>query len=146
MPPIKSAQQIAEKYGRVTPARAEDYRLGVQTPRVDWATASAGSENTWRDAVTAAAGRGAYASGVRGAGSQKWQSRTLAKGPSRYAEGVSLGQADYEQGIAPYRDTIERTNLPPRGPKGDPRNLERVRVIANALRQRKVQTSGGTAR
>lgn len=138
MAAIKPTSQIASKWARVTPQRAEDYRQGVQTPRVDWAQAAAGAEATWRDAVTAAAGRQAYSTGVRAAGTRKWQENAIAKGTGRFAEGVSLAADAYEAGFAPFRDVIERTTLPPRGPKGDPRNIERVRVIAQALRQAKV--------
>lgn len=141
MPAIKPSTAIAGKWARVTPQRTEDYRVGVESPRVDWATSTASAETTWRDAVTAAAGRQAFSQGVRAAGTAKWQRKALEKGPARFAEGVALAEADYEAGFAPYRDVIERTTLPPRGPKGDPRNIERVRVMANALRQRKTQTS-----
>lgn len=144
MPPVKQSAIIAQKWSRVTPQRTEDYRMGVENPRVDWATAAAGAEATWRDAITAAAGRQAYGRGVRAAGTGKWQNKAVQKGPSRFAEGVSLGAMDYEAGFAPYRDTIERTTLPPRGPKGDPRNVERVRVMAAALRARKMGTTGGS--
>jgi hypothetical protein len=40
---------------------------------------------------------------------------------------------------------IESIQLPPRGPKGDPRNIERVRVIAQALRARKLAAVGRSA-
>lgn len=144
MPQIRTTSQIAQKWARVTPQRSEDYAAGVRAPRVDWAQATQAAEQTWRDAITAAAGRGAFSSGVRTAGTAKWQARTIAKGPSRFAEGVMVGAADYEAGFAPYRDVIEHTQLPPRGPKGDPRNVERVRTMAQALRVKRVGTAGGS--
>lgn len=141
MAAIKSAADIAEKWKRVTPQRIEDYRKGVQNPRVDWATASKAAEGNWRDAVTAAAGRGAYGKGVSEAGTDKWKNKAALKGPGRFAEGVQLGEADYEKGFAPFRDIIERTTLPPRRPTGDPTNIERVRAIDTALRARKIGAS-----
>lgn len=143
MPAVKATSLIAAKWARVTPQRTEDFRAGVENPRTDWATAAAAAETTWRDAVTAAAGRQAYSAGVRRVGTARWQERTLAKGPGRFAEGVALAADDYERGFGPFRDLIERTTLPPRGPTGDPRNIERVRVMANALRQLKVQRARG---
>jgi hypothetical protein len=138
MAQIRSAAEIADKWRRVTPGRTEDYRLGVQNPRVDWENATAAAEGTWRDGVTAAAARGAFAKGVREAGTIKWQTNTLLKGPGRFAEGVQIGVEAYERGFAPYRDVIERTVLPPRRPKGDPGNIERVRAISQALRAKKI--------
>jgi hypothetical protein len=35
-------------------------------------------------------------------------------------------------------DVIANTVLPPRGPKGDPRNLDRVKAITTALRAKKL--------
>lgn len=137
MPPLKPTSDIAAKWARVTPQRTEDYRNGVSNPRADWASSTAAADQQWRDGITAAAGRGAFAAGVRAAGTQKWQAKAIEKGPTRFAEGVSLGAGDYERGFAPFRETIERTTLPPRGPKGDPRNIERVRVMSAALRARK---------
>lgn len=144
MPPVKQSGVIAQKWSRVTPQRTEDYRTGVENPRVDWAQATANAETSWREGITAAAGRQAFSAGVRSAGTAKWQQKAAEKGTSRFAEGVALGAGDYERGFAPYRDAIERTTLPPRGPKGDPRNVERVRVMAQALRQRKTGQTRST--
>ena len=47
MPKVKSASQIAEKWARVTPMRAEDYRIGVQNPKRDWAQASAAANDRY---------------------------------------------------------------------------------------------------
>ena len=41
---------------------------------------------------------------------------------------------DYQAGVQPYLDTIAATTLPPRFTKGDPRNLDRVKIISQALR------------
>lgn len=139
MAKIKSTAQIAEKWSRVTPQRTEDYRSGIENPRTDWMTATAAAEATYAAGVQAAVGRKAFGAGVKRAGTSKWQSKSLQKGTSRFAEGVSLGAEDYERGFAPFRDVIERTTLPPRAPKGDPRNIDRVRVLAEALRKAKIE-------
>lgn len=137
MPAVKNASQVAEKWARVTPQRSEDYKLGVQQPRTPWAQAAAAANDRYREAVTAAAQAGRYAKGVSAAGDQRWQQKTLAKGPTRFAEGVSVSAPDYQSGVQPYLDVIAATTLPPRFAKGDPRNIERVRVMSAALRKRK---------
>lgn len=138
MAEIKSLSAIKDKWARVTPGRSEDYKIGVQNPRRSWEEGAAGQEDAWREGVTQAATQGSFARGVRAAGEQKWKSRTLKKGPSRFAEGVITGAPDYETGFAPYREVIAGVTLPARYPKGDPRNIERVRAIATALRESKV--------
>lgn len=134
---IKPTDQIAEKWARVTPQRTQDYTEGIDNPRADWAAASAAAADAYKDGVTKAANSGQYGRGVRAAGTQKWQTRARQKGPQRFSEGVQLAQADYQAGFQPYAETIRSTTLPPRYAKGDPRNIERVRAIDNALSRRR---------
>ena len=138
MAEIKSLSSIREKWTRVTPMRSEDYRIGIKNPRRDWQKATEAQEPTWKAAITEAATKGMYLKGVRAAGTGKWQEKALQKGPGRFSEGVMVAGPEYESGVAPYRDVIEKTTLPPKFPKGDPRNIQRVSVIAAALRAKKV--------
>lgn len=130
---IKSTEAIAEKWARVTPQRAEDYSMGVSQPRRSWAQAAAAANDTYKESVIKAANSGRYARGVNEAGDQKWQSKTMQKGPSRFSQGVAEAGPDFANGFAPYAQVISSTNLPPRYGRGDPRNIERVSVIAKAL-------------
>lgn len=133
MAKIRPISHIAEKWATVTPQRATDYQEGVRNPKKVWAEEAIKAENVYKEAVTKAASEGRYGKGISAAGQEKWQKRTLAKGPSRFSEGVMIARPDYEKGFAPYRDAIEQTELPPRAPKGDPRNIERVAIIAKTL-------------
>ena len=133
MAEIKSISAIGEKWTRVTPQRTEDYKKGVQNPRRDWATETEASAANWKAGIDAAANKGLFAKGVSKAGSKKWQEKALAKGPGRFAEGVYLAGPDYEKGFAPYREAIARVDLGPKYPRRDPRNLDRVKRIVDAL-------------
>lgn len=137
MAEIKSVERIKEKWTRVTPMRTEDYKLGIQSPRRDWEKSTVASKDSHKAAMATAAAQDSFAKGVAKAGSGKWQSRALAKGPGRFAEGVMVGGDDYAKGFAPYADEIAKTTLPPRFPKRDPRNLLRVSAIATALGKKK---------
>ena len=137
MAAIKNAGDIANKWARVTPQRSEDYKMGVQNPRTPWAAAAKGAEERYKAGVTEAAQQGRYGKGITAAGDAKWQRKAMEKGPARFAEGVALSAPDYQAGVQPYIDTIASTVLPPRYAKGDPRNLERVKAIATALRKKK---------
>jgi len=143
MPEIKPTAEIAEKWERVTPGRVRDYEDGVRRPRRDWADATAGAAAAYAQGVQEAIADGRFEGRVRAVGTRKWQEKTLQKGPTRWAQGVSVSGADFAAGFDPYRDEIERIVLPARGPKGDPRNLERVRIIAEALHALKVRLAGG---
>lgn len=137
MAATKSGAQTAEKWSRVTPMRSDDYKMGVMNPRTPWAAAANAAQERYKQGVTEAANRGAYGKGVTAAGDQKWQRKSAEKGPQRFAEGVSLSAGDYQAGVQPYLDVIAGTALPPRFPKGDPRNIARVATLAAALRKRK---------
>lgn len=137
MAEIKSIQAIQEKWGRVTPQRSEDYALGIKNPKRDWAKAATDAKESHKAAMVAAASNDAYAKGVGKAGTARWQEKAIKKGPSRFAEGVVVGAADYGSGFAPYADVIKATTLTPRFPRGDIRNLDRVKVMSQALRKKK---------
>ena len=139
MPNVRPASEVADKWARVTPARAEDYAEGVRNPKKDWAQATKNAEDTYKAGVTAAIGRGAFGKGVDKAGTSKWQKGATEKGIDRFGPGVMVAQEDYERGVAPYLEVIERTTLPPRYPKGDPRNIARVTAIAKALHEKKIK-------
>jgi len=133
MAEIKDIGAIQEKWGRVTPGRTEDYKLGVRSPRRDWEKSAAAAKDSHKAAMVEAAAKDSFAKGVTKAGTGRWQSKALAKGPARFAEGVMVGAPDYGAGFAPYQQVISATALPPRFPRRDPRNLQRVAAIATAL-------------
>jgi len=139
MPAIKSMKDIAEKWTRVTPARSEDYRLGIESPKKDWEDETVNAEPRYKAGVTKAAAEGRFGRGVKKAGTAKWKEKALRVGPTRFSEGVMIGGPAYEEGFAPFRDVIERTELPPRAAKGDPANIARVAAIAKALYEKKVK-------
>lgn len=142
---IKSAALIAEKWTRVTPARVEDYRIGIEDPAVDWATPTAAAEGSYEGALAAAARDKRFGRGVLAVGTQHWRERALTVGPARYREGIAASGDAYETGFSPYRETIAGTDLPPRGPTGDPGNFARVQVVGTALRARKLAIAGARA-
>lgn len=138
MAEIKSLSAIKEKWTRVTPGRTEDYKLGVKNPKRDWETETKEASANYKLGVDQAHAKGLFVKGVEKAGTGKWQDRALKKGPGRFAEGVYIAGDDYQKGFAPYHDAIARTDIGPRFPKRDPRNLERVRKIVDALVAEKV--------
>ena len=138
MAEIKSLAAIRDKWGRVTPGRTEDFKLGVSNPKRDWATEAGAAKENWKAGVDAAAAKNMFGKGVEKAGSKKWQEKALKKGPGRFAEGVYLAGSDYEKGFAPFREAIARVDLGPRFPRRDPRNIERVKRVVDALVAEKV--------
>jgi len=130
---VKSSADIASKWARVSAQRDGDYKDGVTDPGVEWARAAAAAEETYVQGVTEAAGRGAFGKGIAKAGDEKWRRKTVEVGTQRWSPGIRAAVQDFEKGFEPFRDALERLELPPRAPRGDPRNLERVAVVARAL-------------
>jgi len=138
MAEIKSLAAIGEKWGRVTPGRVDDYKIGISNPKRDWAEETKAAKGNWKAGVDAAASKDLFAKGVEAAGTGKWKDKALKKGPGRFSEGVYLARPDYEKGFAPFREAIAATDLGPRFPKRDPRNMDRVKRIVDALVAKKV--------
>lgn len=136
---IKSADAAAKKYATRGAAAGQDYANGVANPRQDWAQATSASAQTWGAGVQQAMSNGSFAKGVNAAGTAKWQRKATGVGVTRYGPGVQAAQADYQNGVAPYLQVLANLNLPPRNPKGDPGNIQRVAMIAQALRTKKLQ-------
>ena len=128
----------AERWVNRASVATEDYKQGIMNPRNDWAAATLNGKQNYVQGIQDSISKDSFSKGVRKAGSQKQQSKAIGKGAMRFASGVADAQADYASAIAPYLQVIESTTLPPRGPKGDPRNLERVKAITVALRAKKL--------
>jgi hypothetical protein len=136
---IKSLDRISAKWVRVAGVSQEEYKQGVENPRADWATQTAIAETNYELGVQKAIQSKRFGAGVKKAGTAKWKEHTLAKGPARWSEGIGLSANAYEEGFSPYANVIKNLNLPPRGPKGDPKNIQRVAAVANALHQEKIK-------
>lgn len=138
MPAIRDVSFIARKWAEVTPGRSDEYANGVKSPKASWAANATEAKEAYEQGINDAISRGAREKGIAAAGDQKWQRGAITKGVSRFGPGVRAGQQDYQQGFAPYQSVISGTSLPPRGPKGDPRNFERSRIMGDALHAAKV--------
>lgn len=136
--PIKSTASIAEKFARVTPQRSQDYADGVANPRRDWANETAAAEARFETGIRDAIQDKRFGKGVKRAGTEKWQRKTLEFGVSRWPEGVQAAQPAYEEGFDPFRQVIANLTLPQRFARGDKRNIARVAAVAEALHAKKL--------
>lgn len=135
---IKPLDQIAEKYGRVTPQRAEDYRMGVSNPKKDWETGAKAGAANWASGVQAAIGKQSFSKGVSAAGSGKWSRKATTIGVDRWGAGVSAGVDDYKSGFSKFHSVLSSLKTTPRKETGNPANYQIVAQIGEALRRAKV--------
>lgn len=141
MAQIKPLSEASAKWKRRTENAGTEYAEGVANPRSDWATQTKAAEKSYEQGVQAAITRKAFGKGVTKAGTATWQTAALEKGPGRFAQGVAGAEDAYAKGFEPYATVIRNLTLPARGAKGDPGNINRVKVIAEALHKKKIETS-----
>ncbi len=139
MPPIKSLDRISRKWVSQSAVSEGSYLEGVQNPTKDWEKETLAAEPNFEAGVQKAITAKTFGKGVKRAGTVKWQENAIAKGPGRWREGIALAENAYAEGFAPYADVIRNLTLPARGPKGDPKNINRVAALAKALHDKKVQ-------
>jgi len=134
---VRNPGGVAAKWVRRAGSAGQEYTEGVQGAGQRWATASGAAAGTYQQGVTAAIARGAFAKGVARAGAAKYQRGATEKGPARFSQGVAVAEGDYSSAVQPYLQAIGSVDLPARGPAGAPGNIQRVAVIATALRKLK---------
>ena len=124
------ARAIAQKFIRVTTQRSEDFEQGVKESPKDWQKNTLEAESNYEEGVKKAMTRKAFGSGVKKCGSARQKEKTLVKGKTRWVEGVQLAEEDMTKAMEPVVAVMKAVVLPKRYPARDPRNIERVRVIA----------------
>ena len=127
---VAGAQANAAKYGVRALAAANV-----------WAAAAGAAGPAWSAGVTAPGAQQRLISKIRRAGAAGYSAGVQEKGTSRFGPGVAAGQNKYAANVAPYFSVIQSTAIPPKGIRGSPANLERVRVLAAALTARRVGTA-----
>ena len=140
MASIKSLTVIADKWAAnssATEAR-NAYTAGINAPRAPWAESTVAADQARKDGLADADVRNAFVTGVNAAGNQKWRDRAATLGPTRFSQGVQVAKPAYNSGFSKYHTVISGVTLPPRGAKGSPENLERVRAITEALHTAKI--------
>jgi hypothetical protein len=137
MPAVKSVSVASDKWVRRAGQAGPDYAKGVANPRTSWAEATSAAAESQAAGVQQAISEGRFEKGVQKAGNAKWQRKATSVGAQRFGPGVAAAKADYEAGFAPYAAVIQGVTLSPRGPKGDPRNYERVKQVGDALHSAK---------
>jgi hypothetical protein len=124
---------FCNRWKRNTSQAVKDYENGIKNPKRSWGKTTCEAQNRYKAGVDAAHLRKAFQGGVKKKGTRGWFIPTLLKGPTRFAQGVSIAGGTYASGYIKYHKIIKRTSLPGRFPRGDPRNINRCSTICAAL-------------
>jgi len=106
-----------------------DYELGIKAPKEPWLEQTIKAKETYKMAITQPHVPDLFIRGVKRAGKERWEGMALKKGADRYIPGVELSQPYFRGQMTDILAEIERIVIPPRAPRGDIRNLERVEKI-----------------
>jgi hypothetical protein len=134
---VKDAATVAKKWATRAGAAGGDYAAGVNGTTKDWASDTASAAPAWAAGVQTAVANGSFVKGVNAAGTAKWKTKAANVGAQRYPAGVNAATPFYQTGITAVLQVLSGITLPARGPKGDPGNLNRVAIVAQALRKMK---------
>lgn len=135
---VLSLDKTVAKYQSRVAIAGPEYADGVENPRRDWLQAALAAATSWAAAMAEAIANKSWEAGLRKAGTEKWQRRTLELGLARWSPGVQAGIGDYRSGIEPYLAELGRLDLPPRREKGHPDNYRRSSLVGQALRKVKL--------
>lgn len=135
---VKDAATSAAKFVARAQIAGPDYTKGVQGAGDTWQQKTAASADAYQAGVNLAITSQRFQKGVAKAGAAKYVARAAGVGAQRYPQGVGAAGPNWQQGTQPYLDTIGALTLPPRHPRGDPANIQRVAMIADALRKKKL--------
>jgi hypothetical protein len=138
MAAIKPLDKVSKIWAKRASGARDEYKDGVENPRKDWKDETAAASERYKAGLEESFSNDSFKKGVEAAGSDKWQRKARKLGPGRYSEGVRAAESDYKTGFAPFHARIANTVLPPRGPKGSPENIDRVRAISEALHDEKL--------
>ena len=135
---IKPLVDITAKWKANVATSERDYKLSIPRAAQSWADNTAAASARYVAALQASFANDSFAKGVTKAGPNKWATRCLLIGSTRWVQGVNAADAAYSAGFAPYRDIIANLTLPERHETGNPLNYERVKAIGTALHARKI--------
>lgn len=137
---MKNASQSALKWAQRAGSASADYENGVMTTSKDQATSAIAAAGLYQQGVTEAISRGAFQKGLQKSGKAGWQKGVQEKGAQNFATGVMApsAQSGYATESARFDGARNAAASSPRGPKGSPANLQRVALVANALRAVKI--------
>jgi len=135
---VKDAASSAAKFVARAGQAAPAYTAGVQGAGQTWATNTAASETNYGLGVQEAITSGRFGKGVVKAGAAKYTAGASGKGARNYPAGVAAAGPAWQAGVQPYLTVLSNLTLPPKGPTGSANNIQRVQIVATALRTAKI--------
>lgn len=139
MPKVPDLSRVAAKWSQNAGAASPSYADGVQNPKEDWQRQTVAAAENYKLATSKAIQEGRFVKGVQRVSTDQQIQASVQKGTARYGQGIALAGPDFATGIEPVLQVIATTQLPPKKPKGDPSNIQRVAALAAAQHAAKLR-------
>ena len=136
-----SADEVAKKWGEVTPGRSAYYEANTPIASSKWEGNTIAAKGTFKAAIQAPGIENRFAGGVRGQAS-KFARKVTDVGVARFGPGVSAAVTDMSTGFSPFATLINTITVPDRKPRGDPANYEIVKKIGDPLHKKRLALLG----
>jgi len=137
-PIVPELTDVVAKWVEEAPKRAPYYEKYAPAAAARWEAHTKAAKATYKAAVTAPGIEARFVGGVARVGAAKFERKVKAVGVARFGPGIVAAEADYSTGVAPFLAEIAKTEIPPRKPRGDIGNLERVKNIFVALHKKRL--------
>jgi hypothetical protein len=128
----KDTASMAKKFVRNAGQAQGDYKEGVQAAGGEWESRTKDAEASYEQGVQEAIGDKRFGKGVTGSAG-KYQQNASTLGATRYGPGVQNAEGAWQRGVEPSISALKSLNLPPRGPRRSPANMQRAEAVARTL-------------
>lgn len=135
---VKDVTASAKKFSTRGAGAGADYTRGVQNAGQRWHDNTKASSDNYVQGVQQSIADGRFAKGVDKSGAQHYVDRASTKGANAFPTGIQAAEGRWAAAVTPFLQTLASATLPPRGPKGDPRNQARSAMVADILRKKKL--------
>ena len=132
---VPDIASVASKWLQRAQQSSAYYAEGTRGKGGLWEANARAAADTYAQGVQAAIGMGSFERGIATAGATAYDRGVAQKGTQRWAPGVAAGQDKYSSKMSAVLGVISGVTLPPRGPRGDAGNYERVRAVGEALHE-----------
>lgn len=128
----KDTASMAKKFVRNAGQAQGDYKDGVANAGGEWEQRTKEAETSYEQGVQESIADKRFGRGVAGSAG-KYQANASTLGSQRYAPGVANAEGAWQRGVEPSIAALKSLNLPPRGPRRSPANMDRANAVARAL-------------
>lgn len=139
---VRDGAASAERFVRRAAAAQPDYINGVKGSGAAWESATTAGKENYEQGVQAAIARDAFSKGVKKSGGSYFEERTVKLGGQRFAQGVTEGKDNWQEGSAPYLAALSSAQLPAPGPRGSAQNYQRAQFVGTLMNRIRTGQNG----